>query len=133
MANLTKLSLILIVVVLSAFQQAPAPVLSPQMQKLCKAWSFTGSEAWGVVAEPTAEQKSDRIEFKTDMSYSWTYNGKVESGTWTSDKSAVWVSLKTSDGVTKRLKVVKVDATSLEIDYKDQDDVHNMLRYKSSN
>ena len=133
MAKLTKHSLILSVVLLSAFQQAPAPALSPQMLKLCKAWFFTGSEAWGVVAEPTVEQKIDRIEFKTDMSYSWTYNGKMESGAWTSDKSAVWVSLKTADGVTKRLKVVKVDATSLEIDFKDQDDVHNMLRYKSSN
>lgn len=132
MANLVKLSLIFFVVVLSAFQQAPAPTLSPQMQKLCKVWTFTGSEAWGVVAEPTAEQKGDKIEFKSDMSYSWSYNGKMESGTWTSDKSAVWVSLKTSEGVTKRLKVVKVDAASLEIDYKDQDDVHNMLRYKSN-
>jgi hypothetical protein len=114
-----------------AASQDAGPVLSAKARELCREWKLSKTENFGNQHDPTAEQKGDKLVLNTDGSYTLVMNGVSESGTWTLDKSNIWLTLKTEAGATKKLKILESTATTLKVDYRDEIDIHNILYYTS--
>lgn len=106
-----------------------APVLSDKAKALCKEWQLTKVELFGDPRDPEANQKSDRLILLKEGRYRLIYNGVAEGGTWTIDKANTWITLTTDAGAVKKFKVLESTDTTLKIDYKDADDIHNVLLY----
>jgi hypothetical protein len=58
--------------------------------------------------------------------------GVTQSGTWTIDKANTLISLTAPDGTVMKFKVIESTATTLKIDYRDSDDIHNIIYYSAS-
>jgi hypothetical protein len=109
-----------------------ATTLSPKQKALCKEWKFTASETFSLEQSPTAEQKGDVLILMENGRYRMMLNGKPEGGTWTADKAGKTITL-TQDATSevKTLKVIEQTETRLKVDYRDKDDIHNILIYEA--
>ncbi|MBI3511705.1 MAG: hypothetical protein HY064_13675 [Bacteroidetes bacterium] len=105
--------------------------LSEKAKQLCKTWTLSKTENFGDQHDPTAEQKGDKLSIMDNGQYQFVYNGTSESGTWTLDKSNVWLTLTSSTGTVKKLKILEQTETSLKVDYRDEIDIHNFLYYSA--
>lgn len=107
------------------------PVLSAKAKALCKEWTLTKAEVFGVESEPKSDQKSDRLILLEGGRYRLIYNGNAEGGTWTIDKSNTWITMTSDSGTIKKFRILQSTEKALKIDYKDSDDVHNTLFYET--
>ncbi len=105
------------------------PVLSDKAKALCKEWQLSKVELFSDARDPEAQQKNDRLILMQDGRYRLIYDGVAEGGTWTVDKANTWITLTTDAGAVKKFKILESTDTTLKIDYKDADDVHNVLVY----
>jgi hypothetical protein len=139
----TILSSALLIFGLTCFAQTPATktpaaqtqastTLSPKAKSLCKEWSLSQTENFGDVHKPSDEQKSDRLVLAESGNYRLIMNGKAEGGSWSLDKSNTWLTLTAADGTIKKFKVLESTETSLKVDYRDADDIHNILYYTAA-
>lgn len=127
---------------LVAFAQTPAPApaasstvstaLSLKAKSLCKEWSLVKTENFGDQHSPTDQQKNDRFILMENGRYRLIMNGTAEGGTWTIDKANVWITLTADDGSVKKFKVMESTDSSLKIDYRDADEIHNVLYYSTA-
>jgi len=106
--------------------------LSAKAKSLCKEWQLSKTENFGDQHDPTDQQKGDKLILMDNGRYRLIYNGAAEGGTWTLDKSNVWITLTQDDGTVKKFKVLESTDNSLKVDYRDADDVHNILYYSTS-
>ena len=111
---------------------AQTTTLSAKAKSLCKEWKLSKTENFGDQHDPTDQQKNDQLILMDNGRYRFVYNGEAEGGTWTLDKTNVWLTLTTDAGVVKKLKIMESTDTTLKIDYRDSDDVHNILYYSTS-
>lgn len=68
-----------------------------------------------------------------DGRFRWIYNGAPVVGTWTIDKANTWITLK--QDVTNeifRIKVIESSSDKLKIDYRDKDEIHNILIFAAA-
>jgi hypothetical protein len=112
-------------------QTVQANTLTPKAKELCKEWTLSKTENFGDQHDPTADQKNDRLVLMENGRYRLIMNGVAEGGTWTLDKSNTWITLTTDTGVIKKFQILESSGTSMKIDYRDADDVHNILYYAS--
>jgi hypothetical protein len=112
--------------------QTPAPAtLTPKAKALCKTWKLTMTENFGDQHKPTEAQKNDQLILLEDGHYRLIIDGVAEGGSWTLSKDNLWITLTSSTNTTKKLKVLESTATSLKVDYRDADDIHNILMYST--
>lgn len=104
-----------------------APALSTKAKAMCKEWSLSKTELFGDLRTPDEIQKNDRFILMENGRYRLVYNGVAEGGTWSIDKANVWITLTKDDGTIKKFKVIESSDTMLKIDYRDADDIHNVL------
>lgn len=110
----------------------PAP-LSAKAKALCKTWNFKATFSFDLMQDPTDAQKKDVLIFSEDGHYRWIYNGTPIVGTWTLDKSNVYISLTQDNSTnTYRFKLMESSDTSIRIDYRDADETHNILIYEAA-
>ncbi len=110
--------------------QTPAPAtLTPKAKTLCKAWTLSMTENFGDQHKPTEIQKNDLLNLMEDGHYRLILNGVAEGGTWILSKDNLWITMTSSTGAVKKFKVLESTATSLKIDYRDADEIHNILIY----
>jgi hypothetical protein len=107
-------------------QTAP---LSAKAKELCKEWVLVKTENFGDEHMPTDKQKTDKLILLQDGHYRLVMEGVTESGTWSLDKSNIWITLTTDGGAVKKFKIIESSATALKVDYRDADDIHNILFY----
>ncbi|TND10609.1 MAG: hypothetical protein FD123_251 [Bacteroidetes bacterium] len=110
-----------------------APALSAKAKSLCKTWTFANSENFDLPQAPTEAQKNDQFILMEDGRFRWIYSGTPVVGTWTIDKSNAWITL--TQDVTKetfRIKVMESSADKLKIDYRDKDEIHNILHFTAA-
>ncbi|HLG04340.1 MAG TPA: hypothetical protein VI731_12150 [Bacteroidia bacterium] len=112
-------------------QNSSATVLTEKQKELCKEWTLSKTENFGDQHDPTEKQKNDRLLLLADGHYRLILNGVVEGGTWTLDKSNVWLTLTNGIGEVKKFKILESTPTSLKVDYRDEIDIHNILYYTS--
>lgn len=105
------------------------PVLSAKAKSLCKEWSLSKTENFGDLRNPDENQKGDRFILMENGRYRLIYNGVAEGGTWTIDKANTLITLTKDDGTVKKFKILESTDSSLKIDYRDADDIHNILIY----
>src|ERR1041385_7778112 len=111
--------------------QTTSTELSAKAKSLCKNWTLTMTENFAQQHQPTDTQKNDQLVLMDNGMYRMTKDGNAQTGTWTLDKSNVWLTLTRDDGTVMKLKVVESTATTLKIDYRDSDDIHNFLYYSA--
>lgn len=107
--------------------------LSEKAKALCKTWKFTGSENFSLEQPPADTQLNDQIILMEDGRFRWIMNGNPVVGTWTIDKANTWIVF--TQDVSKeqfKIKVLESSATKLKVDYRDKDDVHNILIFLSA-
>ena len=109
--------------------QTASTDLSAKAKSLCKNWTFTMSENFAQQHQPTDAQKNDQLVLMDNGMYRMTKDGAAQTGTWTLDKSNVWLTLTRDDGTVMKLKIVESTATTLKVDFRDSDDIHNFLYY----
>jgi hypothetical protein len=110
-----------------------APALTPKAKALCKTWKLTTTENFGDQHQPTDKQKNDLLLLMEGGRYRLIMDGVAEGGTWTFSKDNLWITLTTESGSVKKLKVLESTESSLKVDYRDADDIHNILIYSGSN
>ena len=139
----TILTSALLLVALAGFAQTPAKTttttttttstqtatLSPKAKAMCKEWNLSKTENFGDLRNPDEIQKGDRFILMDNGRYRLIYNGVAEGGTWTIDKANVWITLTKDDGTVKKFKVLESTDSTLKVDYRDADDIHNILIY----
>jgi hypothetical protein len=103
--------------------------LSPKAKALCKEWVLTQTELFGDLRSPDDIQKNDKLILMENGRYRLIYNNVAEGGTWTLDKTNTWITLTKDDGTIKKFKVLETTDKKLKIDYRDADDIHNVLIY----
>jgi hypothetical protein len=113
-------------------QQSPATALSAKAKSLCKMWTLTMTENFGDQHKPTEEQKGDLFVMFEDGKYRLLMNGVGEGGTWALSKDNLWITLTSTTGAVKKFKILESTETSLKVDYRDADEVHNILIYSTS-
>lgn len=121
----------------SLFAQTPAatttptqsPAVNPKAKAISKNWYLSETENFGDKHKPTAEQKNDMLNLLDGGHYRLIMNGVAESGTWTLSKDNLWITLTASTGEVKKFKVLESSETTLKVDYRDADDIHNILIY----
>lgn len=112
-------------------QTTPA-ALTPKAKALCKVWSLSMTENFGDQHKPTDTQKNDLLNLMDGGRYRLIMDGIAEGGTWSLSKDNLWITLTTDAGASKKFKVLESTGSSLKIDYRDSDDIHNILIYSSS-
>ena len=112
--------------------QTATTALSPKAKSLCKTWSLTKTENFGDQHNPTDAQKKDQIILMETGRYRMIMDGVAQGGTWTLDKSNTLLTLTKDDGTIIKLKVLESTDTTLKVDYRDADDIHNILYYTAS-
>jgi len=112
--------------------KAATTVPAEKSKALAKSWTFAGSENFSLEQAPTEAQKNDVLMLMTDGRFRWIYNGNPVVGTWTADKSNTMISL-TQDVTNEvfKIKVLHLASDRMKVDYRDKDDVHNILIYTS--
>jgi hypothetical protein len=111
--------------------QAQTTTLSPKAIALCKTWNLSQTENFGDIHKPTDVQKYDLLFLQESGRYRLTMEGISEAGTWTLSKDNLWITLTTDAGAIKKFKVLESTDTTLKVDYRDADDIHNILYYSS--
>lgn len=101
--------------------------LSTKAKAMCKEWSLSKTELFGDLRNPDDIQKNDKFILMENGRYRLVYKGVAEGGTWTIDKANTWITLTTDAGEIKKFKVIESTDSTLKIDYRDADDVHNIL------
>jgi hypothetical protein len=116
-------------------QTATKPPQTAQPSAKAKAlygtWTFIGSETFSMPQDPNEKQKTDVLTLNADGSFTFVMDGVAHKGKFTIDASATWITL--TDGTTNevvKLKVLEKTAKRLKVDYRDKDDVHNILIYE---
>lgn len=89
--------------------------------KLSKEWNIKGYERFGVVDEPSKDQKNDKVSFKPDNSCSITENGKNYTGTWSIDKTKTYIMCSLSGGIKRNYKIISVKNKEAIIEYQTPD------------
>jgi hypothetical protein len=89
------------------------------------------TENFGDQHKPTEAQKNDLMLLMEDGHYRLIMDGTAEGGTWALSKDNLWITLTSSTGAIKKFKVLESTATSLKVDYRDADDIHNILMYST--
>jgi hypothetical protein len=113
----------------TASQPTQAPVLNAKTKELCKKWSLSMTENFGDQHKPTEKQANDVFLLMESGRYRLIMDGAAEGGTWTISKDNLWITLTNDSGAIKKFKVLESTATSLKVDYRDADDIHNILIY----
>lgn len=108
------------------------PALSPKAKTLCKTWTLNMTENFGDQHKPTEVQKNDVFLLMESGRYRLIMDGIAEGGTWTISKDNLWITMTSDAAVTKKFKVIESTETSLKVDYRDADDIHNILIYSVS-
>ncbi len=108
-----------------------ATVLTPKAKVLCKTWTLSMTENFGDQHKPTDLQKNDIFILMDGGRYRLIMNGVAEGGTWLLSKDNLWITLTSSTGEVKKFKVLESTATSLKIDFRDADEIHNILIYSA--
>lgn len=112
--------------------QTTTTTLSPKAKALCTTWYLTETENFGDVHKPNDNQKGDLLLLLEAGQYRFIYNGEVETGSWAIDKGGIYLTLTKENGESKKLKVLESTATTLKIDYRDSDEIHNILYYSTA-
>ena len=112
-------------------QTPTATVLTSKAKELCKAWTLSMTENFGDQHKPTDLQKNDLLNLMDGGRYRLIMNGVAEGGTWSLSKDNLWITLTSSTGVIKKFKVLESSATTLKVDYRDADEIHNVLIYSA--
>ncbi|MCA6362074.1 MAG: hypothetical protein IM638_03495 [Bacteroidetes bacterium] len=117
-------------------QTATKPVQATQPTAKAKAlygtWTFIGSETFSMPQDPNDKQKTDVLVLNADGSFRFVMDGVEHQGKFIIDAAATWITL--TDATTNevfKLKVIEKTATRLKVDYRDKDDVHNILIYQT--
>lgn len=113
-------------------QNTTASTTTPKVKALCTTWYLSQTEVFSDIHKPTEQQKGDLLILLEGGQYRFIYNGVAEGGSWAIDKNGLWITLISLSGVTKQLKVLESTDKILKVDYKDVDDVHNVLYYSVS-
>jgi hypothetical protein len=98
-------------------------------KSITKSWTLSMTENFGDQHKPNDTQKNDLLNLMADGRYRLIMNGVAEGGTWTLSKDNLWITLTTDAGAVKKLKVLESSETTLKVDYRDADEVHNVLIY----
>jgi hypothetical protein len=101
-------------------------------KSITKAWTLSMTENFGDQHKPNDTQKNDLLNLMADGRYRLIMNGVAEGGTWTLSKDNLWITLTTDAGAVKKLKVLESSETTLKVDYRDADEVHNVLIYSAT-
>ena len=87
-----------------------------------KDWKIIKYELFGVDTAPSAEQASDFISLKADMTFVVKENGKEYKGKWSILKPVVYITCKAATGGwSKTYKVISIGEKVSIIEYKDPD------------
>jgi hypothetical protein len=108
------------------------PANGTKAKSLTKSWTLSMTENFGDQHKPNDTQKNDLLNLMADGRYRLIMNGVAEGGTWTLSKDNLWITLTTDAGAVKKFKVLESSDTTLKIDYRDADEVHNVLIYSSA-
>ncbi|MEO5644628.1 MAG: hypothetical protein ABIQ40_15865 [Bacteroidia bacterium] len=119
------------------FAQAPASTTPAQTSTapgakataLSKSWILSSTENFGDKHAPTDIQKIDLLNLMEGGHYRLIMNGVAESGTWMLSKDNLWITLTSSTSDVKKFKILESTETMLKVDYRDADDIHNILVY----
>lgn len=98
---------------------APAPVLRDEA--LCKAWKLISYERFSVVNTPEENQKQDGVTYMADGTVFLTMDGVTKTGTWSNDKTRVWVNMVFDNGEKYKFKIVTLTADQFEYIYQDKE------------
>jgi hypothetical protein len=111
---------------------AQTATTNPKVKPLSKEWKFVASETFSLEQAPTEAQKADMLILMENGRYRMILNGKNEGGTWTVDKSGKNITL-TQDATNevKTLKVLEQTDKRLKVDYRDKEDIHNILIFEA--
>ncbi|MCU0431922.1 MAG: copper resistance protein NlpE [Bacteroidia bacterium] len=113
----------------TATKQTAQP--SAKAKALYGTWTFIGSETFSMPQDPNDKQKGDVLTLNADGTFRFVMDGTEHKGKFTIDASATWITL--TDAATNevfKLKVLEKTAKRLKVDYRDKDDVHNILIYE---
>lgn len=113
--------------------QSETVSITPKAKTLCKTWNLSQTENFGDVHKPTDQQKYDLLNLMENGRYRLTMEANSEAGTWTLSKDNLWITLTTDAGAIKKFKVLESTETTLKVDYRDADDIHNILYYSAEN
>lgn len=114
----------------AATKQPQTAQPSAKAKALYGTWTFIGSETFSMPQDPNDKQKADVLTLNADGSFRFVMDGVEHKGRFTVDAAATWITL--TDGTTNevfKLKVLEKTAKRLKVDYRDKDDVHNILIY----
>lgn len=115
---------------LSAFAQSNQTTsISPKAKSLCATWHLTQTELFSNPLPPSEAQKNDVFMLMESGRYRLIYNGAPEAGTWLLDKAESTLIITSDTGLIKKIKLLDVGAQTIKLDYKDEDEVHNILYY----
>ncbi|CAN5285645.1 hypothetical protein BH09BAC5_BH09BAC5_00240 [soil metagenome] len=99
---------------------------------LCKTWNLSMTENFGDQHKPTDVQKNDIFMLMQGGRYRLIMDGAAEGGTWTLSKDNLWITLTSDAGAIKKFKVIESSDSSLKVDYRDADDIHNIIYYSAA-
>ncbi len=104
---------------------------SAKVKALYGTWTFIGSETFSMPQDPNDAQKTDVLVLNADGTFTFKMDGTEHKGKWMSDAAASLITLtdETTNEVFK-LRVLEKTAKRLKVDYRDKDDVHNILIYE---
>jgi len=114
-------NLLLILLLVSSASLSLGQTTDSLKIKLSKEWNIKGYERFGVIDEPSAEQKNDKVSFKPDNSCSIRENGKNYSGTWSIDKTKTYIMCSLSGGIKRNYKIISVKNKEAIIEYQTPD------------
>lgn len=112
-------------------QTTVATPLTPKAKALCKTWNLSQTENFGDVHKPTDQQKGDLLILMEDGRYRLIMNGVAEGGTWNLSKDNLWITMTSDAAAIKKFKVLESTDKTLKVDYRDADEVHNILYYST--
>ncbi|MFN8712639.1 MAG: hypothetical protein ACK5Z2_07285 [Bacteroidota bacterium] len=104
---------------------------SAKVKALYGTWTFIGSETFSMPQDPNDAQKTDVLILNADGSFTFKMDGTEHKGKWVADASATLITLTDeSTNEVFKLRVLEKTAKRLKVDYRDKDDVHNILIYE---
>lgn len=104
---------------------------NPKAKALIKTWNLTQTENFGDIHKPTEQQKGDLLMLMDGDRYRLILNGVAEGGTWSLSKDNLWITLTSDAGAIKKFKVLEQTDKTLKVDYRDADEIHNILYYSN--
>jgi hypothetical protein len=132
------LTLALVLVSALTFAQTPkttstttktATANGSKAKMLYKTWTLSMTENFGDQHKPTDAQKNDMLNVMDGGRYRLIKDGVSEAGTWTLSKDNMWLTLTADGGGVKKFKVLELTDSSLKVDFRDSDDIHNILYF----